>query len=48
MNLQELTMRLQTLCHDGYSQNEILSIDKNEIILESSVTKDGVIKVKMK
>ena len=58
MTLQELTTRLQTLCHDGYSQKEVLidingfgvhlaPIEQIRFRLESSVCADGFISVEM-
>ena len=58
MTLQELTTRLQTLCHDGYSQKEVLidingygvhlaPVEQVELKFKSSVMADGFISVKM-
>ena len=58
MTLQELTTRLQTLCHDGYSQKEVLvdingygvhlaPIEQIRFRLESSVVAGGFISVEM-
>lgn len=58
MTLQDFTARLQTLCHDGYAQNEVL-IDINgygvhlapvedvNFCFKSSVMEDGFISVTM-
>lgn len=58
MTLQELTTRMQTLCHDGYAQKEVL-IDSNgygvhlapveevKFRFESSAMQDGYISVTM-
>lgn len=57
MTLQELTTRLQTLCHDGFSQHDIVFLLKGfgtvkpeelELIIKSEVMKDGFIKVGLK
>ena len=56
MKLSELTARLQTLCHDGYSQHDVEFIlegygtvnpEELELIMKSEVMKDGYIKVKL-
>jgi hypothetical protein len=56
MTLQELTTRLQSLCHDGYSQEEILFFTRDlgllfpeevELRFRSAATKDGYITVKL-
>jgi hypothetical protein len=58
MTLQELTTRLQTLCHDGYSQKEVLidingygvhlaPIEQVEFKFQSSAMSDGFVSVKM-
>ena len=58
MTLQELTTRLQTLCHDGYSQKEVLidingygvhlaPVEQVEFKFQSSVMSDGFVSVKM-
>ncbi len=58
MTLQEFTTRLQSLCHDGYSQHEIFidvdgagthlaSIEDVKFCVKSDATKNGFINVKM-
>ena len=59
MTLQELTSRLQTLCHDGWAQNEAQFLTGNmgdkikfdakdvELILKSEAAADGVIRIKL-
>lgn len=55
MTLGELSTRLQTLCHDGYSLHEVKFYYNGEIkepkelelIFNSEVTKDGFISVKL-
>ncbi len=58
MTLQELTTRLQTLCHVGYSQKEVLidingygvhlaPIEQIKFKLKSSAVSDGFISVEM-
>lgn len=58
MKLQELTSRLQALCHDGYAQKEVLidlngygvhlaPVEEIKFRFESSVMEDGYISVTM-
>lgn len=58
MTLQELTTRLQMLCHDGYSQNEVLidingygvhlaPVESVKFRFKSSAMKDGFVSVTM-
>lgn len=56
MTLQELTTRLQTLCHNGYSLHEIefwnkdtgiLFPDEIRLRIETDSTKEGYIQVKL-
>lgn len=58
MTLQELTTRLQELCHQGYSENlvfidingfgvHLAEIEDVKFKLKSSVTEDGYITVNM-
>lgn len=58
MTLQELTTRLQTLCHDGYAQKEVLidingygvhlaPVEEVKFRFESSAMQDGFISVTM-
>lgn len=57
ITLQELTTRLQTLCHDGYSMAKIEFLvegygtvypEELELLIKSDVMKDGFIKVGLK
>lgn len=54
LTLQELTTRVQALCHDGYSQYEIsfqtkesglIPLDELELHLKSNVLKDIYVKL---
>lgn len=54
MTLQELTTRLQSLCHDGYSQNEVLFLldgfgiiepRELQLLFKSDVVQTGFINV---
>lgn len=56
MTLQELTTRLQTLCHDGWSMHEIdfwtksegvIFPEELELRIDSDATKTGYISVKL-
>lgn len=56
ITLQELTTRLQTLCHDGFSQSSVqlvvegfgtISPEEIELLIKSDVMKDGFIKVRL-
>lgn len=58
MTLQELTASLQSLCHDGYGQKEVLididgfgvhlaPVEQVKFKFKSSVMADGFISVKM-
>lgn len=56
MTLQELTTRLQTLCHDGWALSEIGFIASNEglihpkeliLCIKSEVNKNGYVEVKL-
>ena len=58
MTLQELTTRLQTLCHDGYAQKKVLidingygvhlaTVEEVKFRFESSAMQDGYISVTM-